>query len=380
MSTSRLAETLHAAPSRAAADVNSLAATICTDHETQRISDQLATDSRRTVRHLSFIAKNMAMSGALAVGAWLVISGGATVGIMMGAGILMARIIGPVEMFLDERLNIVAAWRGWKQIRGLAKPARIEIAEPTASQMPVNLRVLGVTLWPSFDGDTRGAFQFDLHGGQVLSVLSANGQGKTSLLKTLSGETEPASGRIALAGKWLHGLPSRELSRLVGYLPQESVFLPGTITQIVSRFGDLSRDHVVDVCKRVGLHDFIGSWPHGYETMIMPRQTRLSYSVLRRLALARAIAASPRLLLLDEPFAGMDGMGCKLVLDIIKAHRDSGGIAIVASQGSLPPEVADLVLTIVGGRMRSFGSPESAAKPQSLNSTALSVSADRVAG
>ncbi|HKT40774.1 MAG TPA: LPS export ABC transporter ATP-binding protein [Rhodanobacteraceae bacterium] len=166
-------------------------------------------------------------------------------------------------------------------------------------------------------------FGFEIRQGEVVGLLGPNGAGKTTCFYMVVGLIEPDGGRITLDGEDITGLPMHQRARKgIGYLPQEaSVFRRLSVADNIMAVLELRNDLAVDARQREldGLLD---------ELKIMHIATQkgisLSGGERRRVEIARALAANPRFMLLDEPFAGVDPISVGEIQRIVRHLRDRG--------------------------------------------------------
>jgi lipopolysaccharide export system ATP-binding protein len=166
-------------------------------------------------------------------------------------------------------------------------------------------------------------FGFEIRQGEVVGLLGPNGAGKTTCFYMVVGLIEPDGGRITLDGEDITGLPMHQRARLgLGYLPQEaSVFRRLSVADNIMAVLELRRDLAVDA-RRHELDALLD------ELKIMHIATQkgisLSGGERRRVEIARALAANPRFMLLDEPFAGVDPISVGEIQRIVRHLRDRG--------------------------------------------------------
>ena len=164
----------------------------------------------------------------------------------------------------------------------------------------------------------------ELHAGECLGLLGGNGAGKSTLLRILGGTTRPTSGDVQILGNPLHGDRGSVSRARIGFLGHESmVYRDLSPRENLEVFASLYGLKDVDTdarLRRVGL------------THAANRATRtLSRGMLQRLALARATLHDPTILLLDEPFSGLDDSGADLLRQILRDHTDTGGATLLIS-------------------------------------------------
>lgn len=141
--------------------------------------------------------------------------------------------------------------------------------------------------------------------GETLVLLGRSGSGKTTLLKMVNRLIEPTSGEIAFEGRPLSTLEPVRLRRGIGYVIQEGGLFPHrTVAQNIGLVPQLEGWSMEKISERVAVLMQAVGLPHGTYAGRYPRQ--LSGGEKQRVGIARALAADPRVLLLDEPFAALD--------------------------------------------------------------------------
>lgn len=182
---------------------------------------------------------------------------------------------------------------------------------------------------------------FNLQSGEVLLVSGASGSGKTTLLQALANQ-------LAFSGDInLNGLPYAEwqLSNTVGYLPQQPDLFDLTLAQNL-RLGapDATEQQLWQVLDDVALSDWVKSQPQQLDTVIGEYGAAVSGGQARRIALARLLLTQRPVLLLDEPFAGLDPATTAHLLNTLLARQRSGLLLIVSHQQLNVPGAKQLKL------------------------------------
>jgi ABC-type multidrug transport system fused ATPase/permease subunit len=143
--------------------------------------------------------------------------------------------------------------------------------------------------------------------GQTVALVGATGAGKSTLAKLVARFYDPESGRVLVDGRDLRTVTERSLRSQLGVVPQEGYLFSGTIAENISfgRQGATPED-VEKAARAVGAHEFIERLPDGYETEVGERGGHLSAGQRQLVAFARAAAADPRILILDEATSNVD--------------------------------------------------------------------------
>jgi ABC-type multidrug transport system fused ATPase/permease subunit len=144
--------------------------------------------------------------------------------------------------------------------------------------------------------------------GQTVALVGSTGAGKSTLAKLVARFYDPNEGRVLIDGHDLRDVRERSLRSQLGIVPQESFLFSGTIRDNIA-FGadDEARAEIVEEAARaVGAHEFVERLPDGYDTEVGERGAQLSAGQRQLVAFARAAAADPRILILDEATSNVD--------------------------------------------------------------------------
>jgi ATP-binding cassette subfamily C protein len=296
-------------------------------------------------------------SGVLAIGAYLVIHGDATGGIMFAGAMLSARALAPVELAISNWKGFVAARQSWSRLREL-----LAVVSPETQCLPLRppvatLSVKDLTVAPPREQKmvVKGV-SFHLRSGSALGIIGPSASGKSSLARALVGVWSPLHGSIRLDGATLDQWSPEALGRYIGYLPQDIELFDGTVGQNIARFeADADPQAIIAAAETAGVHEMIVHLPDGYDTPIGEGGMALSAGQRQRIGLARALYGNPFLVVLDEPNSNLDIEGEQALSKAIASVRERGGIvAVVAHRPSALASV-DFALVMNNGEAQAFG-------------------------
>ncbi|WP_428770962.1 LPS export ABC transporter ATP-binding protein [Treponema sp. HNW] len=222
------------------------------------------------------------------------------------------------------------------------------------------MSTLAVTgLYKSFGKKTvvRG-IDFSMHSGEVLGLLGPNGAGKTTTFYMIVGFYRPSDGEVFLNGKRITRLPMYKRARLgISYLPQEtSVFRKLTVEENIWAIIETRQD-LSEARKRTLLEELLDEFSI---TRIRKQEAfTLSGGERRRTEIARALANNPEILLLDEPFAGIDPIAVADIKATVRLLADRGiGVLITDHNVRDTLEITDRSIIISSGQIVVQGVPE----------------------
>lgn len=320
-------------------------------------AQQRAADLASSLAAVSKVFRMALQSGVLALGAWLVICGEASSGIIIASSILVSRALAPAELAIANWKGFVAARQAWRRLSDLLArlPARIS---PHPLPAPIaSLRIETITLSPP--ATRRFVVQdvsFALRAGQGLGVIGHSASGKSSLVRALVGIWTPVRGAVRLDGAALDQWAGGGLGRHLGYLPQEVELFAGTVSENISRFApDACAEAVIAAAQAAGVHELILRLPEGYDTRLGEAGVGLSAGQRQRVGLARALYGDPFLVVLDEPNANLDAEGENALTRAILGVRARGGICVVVAHRPSALAAVDMVLVMAEGRAQAFG-------------------------
>lgn len=207
-----------------------------------------------------------------------------------------------------------------------------------------------------FDG-----VDLDIPRGKVTAIMGPSGTGKTTLLKLIGGQLRPAAGTINVDGELVHQLATRDLYRL--RMRMGMLFQSGALLTDISVFENVAyplREHtglpeslirklVLLKLEAVGLRGARDLMPH-----------ELSGGMARRVALARAIALDPMMIMYDEPFTGQDPISMGVLVKLIRSLNDASRLTsiIVSHDVREAAQIADYIYLISNGTVVEHGVPE----------------------
>ncbi|WP_246686308.1 type I secretion system permease/ATPase [Methylobacterium sp. WL8] len=296
-------------------------------------------------------------SGVLALGAWLVIQGQATAGIIIASSILVSRALAPAELAIANWKGFVQARQSWARLSDLL----VRIPDGAARHaLPAPMRTLSVEAVaiapPGAQRVVVSEVSFALSAGQGLGVIGPSASGKSSLVRALIGVWPPVRGKVRLDGAALDQWDPAELGPHLGYLPQEAELFAGTIGENIARFDpDAAPEAVIAAAHAAGIHEMVLRLPEGYDTWVGEGGAGLSSGQRQRVGLARALYRDPFLVILDEPNANLDAEGENALTRAILGVRARGGICIVVAHRPSALAALDLVLMMADGRAQAFG-------------------------
>lgn len=317
-----------------------------TEHREDALAaQQRAAEFGATAAAMMRALRQAMQSLVLALGAYLVIQEAATASIMLAASLLLGKALQPVEQLaggLRALTAAVAAYRGLRQM--LRTNARDSGRQGIDTVGTIVCESAG---YAPADASRPILYNVNLRiGPGVTVVLGPTGSGKSTLLQVLAGALRPSAGSVRSA-------PGP--TGAIGYLPQSSSLLPGTVAWNIARGRDARDDDVHGAATVAGVHDAILRLPMGYATVVGPGGFPISSGLARRMALARALFGMPRLILLDEPGRDLDAIGETALAHLIGKLRSGRATVVIVSHRPSIIAAADTLVMMQGGTVVSSG-------------------------
>jgi ABC-type multidrug transport system fused ATPase/permease subunit len=332
------------------------------EHSVQRVFDQQIYATRIQARYTPMISflPSLGLALILLVGGREVIHGSLTIGQFTAFYAYLLMLISPMRT-LGYMLSAAqrATASGARIFQVLDRAPRIEAPE-NAPALPdgagsISLHHVSLT----FEGAVRPAISdvdLEIGAGRTVALVGAMGSGKTALVSLLSRLYDPTAGSIRIDGTDIRTVDLRSLRHAVALVTDDPFLFSATVHDNIA-YGrpEATREEVEHAAQMAQAASFIESLPKGYETMVGERGLTLSGGQRQRIALARAIVADPRILVLDDATSSVDAsteQQIKLALHEVMAGRTTIVIAHRLSTIAL----ADEIVVLEDGRIAAHGS------------------------
>ena len=329
----------------------------------EAVFQQTVRANRQRALYVPFIAwvPMLAQAAVLLVGARMVASGQLTVGGFIAFNLYLGLLIMP--------LRSLGMWIGQAQ-RATASGERIfqvmdepeEIADrPGAIELPAgggDLRFEGVGFEYIEGRPTLHDIDLQLEPGKTIALIGHTGSGKTTLTSLVPRFYDVTSGRVTLDGVDVRDVKLNSLRHAIGVISQDPFLFSATVRENI-KFGapDLDDAEVESIARLAQAHEFVTRLPKGYDTVIGERGITLSGGQRQRLAIARALAVDPRVLILDDATASVDASTeARIRVGLREAMRNRTTLIIAHRLSTIA--LADEVVVLDDGRIAARGTHE----------------------
>lgn len=260
---------------------------------------------------------------------------GLSIGILVMFISYVRMFMEPVHMAAEEIAQIQKAMAGAKRIFGLLGTDET-IPEPInpISWPRLEKSIKFENVWFSYTDDNNYALKdvsFEIKRGQRFALAGITGGGKSTVINLLLRFNDPQRGRITVDGIDLRDISKSDLRAKAGLVLQDIFLFPGNISSNISLSANSdNRERVIEACRTVAADEFIERMPDQYETELSERGGNLSRGERQLLSFARALAADPEILILDEATSSVDPETERLIqngLDRLMQNRTSIVIA-----------------------------------------------------
>ncbi|WJZ03055.1 ABC transporter ATP-binding protein [Corynebacterium freiburgense] len=318
-------------------------------------SRRLAARLERTTDGIVGIATALVMVG----GALRVLDGAMTLGDLVLFTTYLRTTMKPLRDMAKYTGRIARATASGERVADLVNITS-DIRTPTDPVVPYEVKghVQFENVHTEYDENpVLQGFNLTVKPGELVAIIGPSGAGKSTLVSLLVRAIDPTKGKVMLDGHPVKEIDLVYLRELVSILHQEAVLFTGTIRENI-RFGrsNATDEEIVEAAKAARAHQFIMSFPDGYDTQVGERGGTLSGGQRQRIAIARALLRNSPVVVLDEPTTGLDPESATLVMEAIQD--------LVAGRTTLAvthdPEVAlraQRVVWVQDGRVLLDGSP-----------------------
>ena len=294
-------------------------------------------------------------------GAVAVLEQSMTIGSLIAANMLATRVIQPLS-------QLSLAWRTLNQFRGSRDRLGNLVQETDLLRKTVvgfslsNAKIELEGLHFAYDAEKKifEGISLKLEPAKIHAVVGNNGSGKSTLLKLMLNLYSPQAGKVIWDGADIRQFNPSQIANWCGYVPQECTLFTGSIRDNVAGFRDnVSDEEVINIARAMGLHDDLSDLPSGYGTKIGENGHILSAGQRQKIAIARALATNPRVIMLDEPTSNLDQRSEQLLISTLQgqAKRNLSTIIIVTHSPAILAH-ADSISLLGAGKIQLTGPRE----------------------
>jgi ABC-type multidrug transport system fused ATPase/permease subunit len=297
----------------------------------------------------------------LGVGSSMVVKDQLSLGTLVAFLAYMASIYDPINRLTEvDNMFQEAIAAGERIFELLDETSEIKDA-PDAIDLPViqGAMVFDQVHFRYGSGDqVLHAISFEMAPGEVVALVGPSGAGKTSIANLICRFYDPVKGHVTIDGYNLRNIKLTSLRRQVAVVLQDSFLFNHTVVENL-HYGkpDATEDELIAAARAANAHDFIMKLPDGYDTELGERGVKLSGGQKQRLALARAILADPRILILDEATSSVDAEAEYLIQQALERVL-KGRTALVIAHRLSTIRNADKIIVLKHGRIAEVGKHE----------------------
>jgi ATP-binding cassette subfamily B protein len=326
----------------------------------EAVFQQTLRANRQRALYVPFIAwvPMLAQAAVLLVGARMVASGQLTVGGFIAFNLYLGLLIMPLRslgMWIGQAQRATAS--GERIFQVMDEPEEIR-DRAGAVELPAgggDLRFEGVCFEYMEGRPTLHDIDLRLEPGKTIALIGHTGSGKTTLTSLVPRFYDVTSGRVTLDGVDVRDVKLKSLRHAIGVISQDPFLFSATVRENI-KFGapDLDDAEVENVARLAQAHEFVTRLPKGYDTVIGERGITLSGGQRQRLAIARALAVDPRVLILDDATASVDASTeARIRVGLREAMRNRTTLIIAHRLSTIA--LADEIVVLDDGRIAARG-------------------------
>jgi len=318
---------------------------------------------------------SIAYVSAVVVGVWQIEAGLLTMGGMIACSILGGRVIAPVAQgvqYLTQWQNVRQSLHMVDQILSLDLERRAEQNLLLPDELPETIELTKVRFaYLESPVQQINIPEISFKAGERVLLVGPVGCGKSTLLKVMAGMYRHSEGRIRLGDADLWEIDPQVVASQLGYLPQAVHLFKGTLRSNLALSGISGDSRLLKITRDLGVDEIAASSPQGMDLVISEGGEGLSGGQRQLVALARVVIDQPRIWLLDEPTASLDGESEAKVWKVLEENLAPNDILIVATHRPMHAmKLATRVIAMQHGEIVKDGKPEQV-MPQLFNRTPM---------
>lgn len=297
--------------------------------------------------HILVIFKTVITAAMLIVGTLLLVNQQLNVGQFIAAEIVILLVLNSVEKMI---INLASVYDTLTSVEKIAKLTDKPTEENGTMQLAttnngITLEMNELSFSYTNEKDILQNISLKINAGEKVCISGKDSSGKSTLLKLMAGAYTDFKGALLIDNVPLGNYELASLRSQTGVLLSQQDIFQGTVWENISLGNpNISMQTVIENATKVGLTDFIATLKNGYDTQLDPTGKRLPRNVVHKILLVRALAAKPRLLLLEEPWLNFEDRYRKQIIELLCAIENT--TLIVVSNDEEFTKYCDQVITI----------------------------------
>ncbi len=303
----------------------------------------------------------LASTALLVYGGFRIIEGGLTLGDLTMFLFYLAMLLEPLATLAASATSFQNNLAGLDRVLDLLDEPSEMPANPAAVSLrgePVAGRITFDNVSFAYPGSDRGilhSISLEVAPGETLALVGRSGAGKTTLCNLVARFYDPTSGSVRLDGRDLREIQVESYRSLLGIVEQDVFLFDGTIAENIGyAVRHATQDDIEHAARAAHAHEFITALERGYDTLIGERGVRLSGGQRQRLAIARALLADPRILILDEATSNLDSESERLIQESLHTLMQGRTCFVIAHRMSTISQ-ADRIAVLEDGNLAELG-------------------------
>jgi ATP-binding cassette subfamily B protein/subfamily B ATP-binding cassette protein MsbA len=303
----------------------------------------------------------LASTGLLLYGGYQIINSELTLGDLMMFLVYLTMLLDPLATIAGSAVGFQNNLAGLDRILDVMEvenelptnPSAVQVSKASSSGA---LRISGLTFrYPDTEINVLQDISLEVEPGETVALVGRSGAGKTTLTNLIARFYDPDEGTVQLDERDLRDINLESYRGLLGIVEQDVFLFDGTIADnIAYARRDCSDRDIVAAATAAAAHEFIEKLPEGYDSIIGERGVKLSGGQRQRLAIARAILADPKILILDEATSNLDSESERLIQRSLEELLQDRTAFVIAHRLSTIRS-ADKIVVMEDGRIVEVG-------------------------
>lgn len=329
--------------------------------------DRLYQNVKKSLTTTAFMSSSsifllgVATTSVMGYGGFQIIEGSLTVGEFVQFTILLGLMIAPIVQMSNIGSQLTEALAGLdrtEELMNMQEEGGQGERTILLDSVHGNMEFINVSFSYEEDKEVLHQINFKVKSGQVVALVGSSGSGKSTIAGLAASFLKPISGLITIDGKDLSQVDLNSFRRHLGVVLQDDFLFEGTIREnILFPRPDASEGQLVQAVKAAYVDEFTDRFEEGLDTLIGERGVKLSGGQRQRIAIARAVLANPRILVLDEATSSLDTESEALIQKSL-AELTKGRTTFVIAHRLSTIRKADQILVIENGSILERGTHE----------------------